>query len=252
MQQRFVFWLAASALFVPLILSNDGPGAVRQLTLAVGTAGFLLLLLRASRVEVSLVLIAILVATIGECVLSLGWGLYRYHYALLPFYVPVGHGLFFTLAAWSSRQPAMQRREQQIYRWVLLGGSAAAVGSFLLANDQWGLLWWLLAATLLMRSRNRLLLSLCFVYTYALEWLGTSLGNWRWMPLVPGLGLRCANPPSGVGVLYVVLDLITVSIWTSLFALRPAATTRSVLPCDIHQLPAREVCGGGESVSNAG
>lgn len=240
MQQRFLLWLAASTLFVPLILSSDGPGAVRQVTLAAATAGFLSLLVRASRVEVTLVIIAILVATVGECVLSIGWGLYRYHYALLPFYVPVGHGVFFTLAAWSSRQPAMQRRERQIYRWVLLGGSAAAAGSLLFANDQWGLLWWLLAATLLMRSRNRLLLSLCFLYTYALEWLGTSMGNWRWMPLVPGLGLRCANPPSGVGVLYVVLDLITVWIWSSLFALHPADTSRSVLSHGIHEPPTRE------------
>ena len=168
MQQRFLCWLAASALFVPLILCTDGPGAVRQLTLAACTAGFLWLLVRASRVEVPLVLIAILVATAGECVLSLGWGLYRYPYPLLPLYVPVGHGLFFTLAAWSSRQPAMQKREQQVYRWVLLSGSAAAAASLLLANDQWGLLWWLLAALLLMRSKTRLLLSLCFARLYPL------------------------------------------------------------------------------------
>ena len=225
---------------MPFILCSDGPGAVRQLTLAACTAGFLWLLVRASRIEVPLVLIAILVATAGECVLSLGWGLYRYHYVLLPLYVPVGHGLFFTLAAWSSRQPAMQRREQQIYRAVLLSGSVAAAGSLLLANDQWGLLWWLLAALLLMRSRTRLLLSLCFVYTYVLEWLGTSLGNWRWMPLVPGLGLSCANPPSGVGVLYVVLDLVTVSIWTSLLALRSVPATSTDLSHDIPELPARE------------
>ena len=214
-QQRFLVWLAASALFVPVILWGDGTGWIRQLSLAACTAAFLWLLARASSVEVPLVLTAILVATAGECILSLGWGLYRYRFALLPLYVPAGHGLFFTLAAWSSRQEALQRHEQRVYGAVLAGGSLAAIASLLVWNDQWGLIWWLLAAALLMRSKNRLLLSLCFVYTFALEWLGTSIGNWRWMPTVPGLGLRCANPPSGVGVLYIVLDLVTVAIFTS-------------------------------------
>ena len=48
-----------------------------------------------------------------------------------------------------------------------------------------------------------------------LEWLGTGIGNWRWAAEVPGLGLRSANPPSGVGVLYVLLDLLTVMVVTA-------------------------------------
>lgn len=232
-QRRFLLWLLASLSFVPLILWSDGPGVIRQLPLAACTAGFLWLLVRASEVKVPLVLIAISVATAGECVLSLGWGLYRYQHTLLPLYVPVGHGVFFTLAAWSSRQTALRKREQQIFQWVLRGGTAVAVGSLLRWDDQWGMVWWVLAALLLVRSNHRLLLALCFVYTFALEWLGTSLGNWRWMPLVPGLKLRCANPPSGVGVLYVVLDLVTVSIWTFGARKRDVAFTRDLLELSV-------------------
>jgi hypothetical protein len=44
----------------------------------------------------------------------------------------------------------------------------------------------------------------------ALEWAGTSMGNWRWAPLVPFLGLRSANPPAGVGILYIILDVVVV------------------------------------------
>lgn len=211
-QQRFLLWLAASALFVPLVLWSDGTGAPRQIALSLCTAAFLLLVVRASGVERPLVLTAIVVATAGECVLSLGWGLYRYHFALLPLYVPVGHGLFFTLAAWSARQEFFRRLEPRFSRAVLWCGSLGAIASLLAWNDVWGAIWWMVAAGLLLRSKNRLLLSLCFVYTLALEWLGTSLGNWQWMPVVPGLGIPCANPPSGVGVLYVVLDLLTVAI----------------------------------------
>lgn len=213
-QQRFLRSVTASAVFIPLILLSDGAGWFRQLSLALCTAAFLWLLVRASSIGIPLVLTAILVATAGECILSIAWGLYRYRFALLPLYVPVGHGVFFTLAAWSAQQQVFVRNAQRIYRGVLAGGSLAAMASLVVWKDQWGMIWWLLAAALLMRSRNRLLLSLCFVYTFALEWLGTSIGNWRWLPVVPGLGFRCANPPSGVGVLYVVLDLVTMALCT--------------------------------------
>src|SRR5204862_545384 len=61
-------------------------------------------------------------------------------------------------------------------------------------------------------SRNRLLLSACFVYTMILEWVGTAIGNWRWAAQVPLVGLHSANPPAGVGILYILLDLIVVGI----------------------------------------
>ena len=48
----------------------------------------------------------ILVATTGECVLSLGWGLYRYRNAVIPLYVPFGHGIFYALAAECGVLPA--------------------------------------------------------------------------------------------------------------------------------------------------
>ena len=48
-------------------------------------------------------------------------------------------------------------------------------------------------------SRNRLLLSACFVYTMILEWVGTAIGNWQWAAEVPFLGLHSANPPAAWG-----------------------------------------------------
>ena len=72
---------------------------------------------------------------------------------------------------------------------------------------------------LLLRSRNQLLLSACFTYTIFLEWLGTAIGNWHWTAVVPFVGLRSANPPSGVGILYILLDLITMAICTGLPAI---------------------------------
>jgi hypothetical protein len=103
-------------------------------------------------------------------------------------------------------------RGAMITRSVVIAGSVIALFSLLVRNDVWGFLWWLGAVALIAISKNRLLLSSCFVYTIILEWVGTAIGNWRWAAEVPGLRLHSANPPSGVGILYILLDLIVVAI----------------------------------------
>jgi hypothetical protein len=212
MERRCIIFISATAFFVPLILLSDGPGLPRQLSLFAATAVFLWFFSRRSPVHSAQILCAIAVATAGEIILSRGWGLYGYHFAAIPLYVPVGHGVFYTLAAETAGQEKLQRYRRMIITLVLVLGSVIAATTLIIFNDQLGLLWWVIAAALIMLSRNSLLLSVCFVYTMLLEWLGTALGNWRWLPQVPGTGLHAANPPSGVGILYVLLDLITVAI----------------------------------------
>lgn len=194
------------------VLLFDGPGMPRQLTLCAATAAFLWFFVRYLGVDSKQVLTAIAVATLGEVVLSLGWGLYSYQHALIPLYVPPGHGLFYTLAAVSAQQEWLRRREAIITRGVLVAGSFIALLSLIAFRDTWGFLWWLGTLALIRRSRNQLLLSTCFVYTILLEWAGTWNGNWLWAAEVPFLGLHSANPPAGVGILYILLDLIVVSL----------------------------------------
>ncbi|HVT42976.1 MAG TPA: hypothetical protein VMT00_01160 [Thermoanaerobaculia bacterium] len=230
-------FLAATAIFMPLLLLSDRSGLFAQLLLGLATAGFVWLFARGSGVEPRQILCAIVVATIGECVLSLGWGLYSYRHALIPLYVPPGHGLFYLLAAVSARQQLFRNREVSITRGVLISGSLIALVSLMLFRDSWGLLWWIGALLLIRRSENRLLLSACFVYTMILEWLGTAIGNWQWAAVVPYVGLHSANPPAGVGILYILLDLITVALSSRLFAARqerasprPPITVMTIVP----------------------
>jgi hypothetical protein len=164
------------------------------------------------------ILCCIVVATIGEVVLSIGWGLYSYRHAIIPFYVPPGHGLFYTLAAETARQHAVRMRGALITRWVVIAGTGIAALSLALLNDVWGFLWWIGAVALICVSKNRLLLSACFVYTIILEWMGTAIGNWRWAAEVPWLKLHSANPPAGVGILYILLDLLVVAITSRMVA----------------------------------
>ena len=226
--RHFLAFLAAAALFIPAMLMADQSGWTSQLLIGAATAGFLWLLARRSPIDSRQIICAIVVATTGEIVLSLGWGLYTYQHALIPLYVPFGHGLFYALAAETAEQPLLRQKGATITRAVLLSGTIIAVISLVWFRDQWGMLWWIGAALLILRSRSQLLLSACFVYTMLLEWLGTALGNWQWAAEVPLVGLHSANPPSGVGILYILLDLITVAICAKLFEPQPVIDAAAV------------------------
>ena len=213
--RRFLFFLASTAVFVTSFLLLDRSGLVPQLLLGAAATAFLFGFASTSSVPMRYVVWAVVIATTGEVVLSIGWGLYSYQHALIPLYVPPGHGIFYLLATESAQQPLFRRHARAIVRAVLIAGSVVAGVTLVAFGDEWGLLWWIAAAAILARSKSGLLLAACLVYTMLLEWLGTGIGNWVWAAEVPGLGLRSANPPSGVGVLYVLLDLLTVMVVTT-------------------------------------
>jgi len=227
-ERRFVVFVLATAAFMSLVLLIDRDGIAQQLALGSATAAFLWFFARRMDVEPRQIVCAIIVATVGEVVLSLGWGLYTYRHALIPLYVPPGHGLFYTLAAVTARQPMLRARAAIIRNTVIAFGSVYALVSLIAFNDTWGLLWWLGALALIRQSRSQLMLASCFVYTIILEWVGTAIGNWHWTALVPGVGLHSANPPAGVGILYILLDLVTIAI-TSQF-LSPVSSVPSLNP----------------------
>lgn len=201
-----------AAVLVPSVLVLDAPSLSRQLTLGGVTAASLVAGAMFTRTAWLPVLLAVLIAGTGEVILSVAWGLYDYRNAVIPLYVFPGHGVFYLLALRASRIAVLQRNVRGLLAGVMAGGSLIAVAQLLLLDDVWGFLWWCGAAALIVGSRSPLLLAICFVITYALEVLGTSLGNWQWSPVVPGLRIPSANPPSGVGILYVLLDLLTVGV----------------------------------------
>ncbi|HEV7766174.1 MAG TPA: hypothetical protein VGQ76_14310 [Thermoanaerobaculia bacterium] len=224
--RQFVVFVAASTGFMALILLSDRKGLVPQLLLGGATAAFLVYFARRSSIDRRQIICAIVIATVGEVVLSLGWKLYSYSHAVIPLYVPPGHGLFYLLAAETSMQSGVRRHARAISRVVLIGGSVIAIGSLIVFGDTWGFLWWVGALALLRFSSNRLLLAACFSYTILLELAGTANGNWQWAAIVPYVGLQSANPPAGVGILYIVLDLLVVFV-SSRF-MKPVPTSHTV------------------------
>jgi hypothetical protein len=218
---HFYILISATALFIPIMLLLDGPGWLRQSLLGIATALLLTLILRWGGVATRPVITAIVIATTGEIVLSLGWGLYTYRNALIPLYVPVGHGVFYAVAALTAMQRPLLPYARAIRIAAVVSGSAIAVTTLVTQNDTWGMIWWVIAVAFIARSRDPLLLASCCIYTMLLEYAGTAIGNWQWTAVVPGIRLEAANPPSGVGVLYVILDALT--IWVVSLSVRKAA-----------------------------
>jgi len=157
------------------------------------------------------VLALVAIATILECIGSLVWGAYIYRLANLPLYVPAGHGLFYLTALRAAALPVLVRNARAIVMAVTLGATGwMAYG--LIARplpDLLGFVTWAVFLRFILRGRYPLLYAVSFAMTTALELYGTSLGIWRWSPVLPALMLPAGNPPTGIGAGYAAMDALT-------------------------------------------
>ena len=150
-------------------------------------------------------------ATAGEVVLSLAWGLYRYRLGNIPLFVPPGHVLLFFLGT----QLAGRVPERGAGIVALLALPLVALLAWT-GRDTLGPLLYALFLACLWLSPSRRLYATMFVLSLAMELYGTWLGNWTWSARVPGLGLSAANPPLAAGAFYCVLDLLVTAITVTL------------------------------------
>jgi hypothetical protein len=75
--------------------------------------------------------------------------------------------------------------------------------------DLLGFVTWAIFIRFIARGRYPLLYTVSFAMTTALELYGTSLGIWRWSPVLPALMLPAGNPPTGIGAGYAAMDALT-------------------------------------------
>jgi len=187
-------------------------GRTGQLVLGVLTAGVLagLLALHTPAVRVQALGVCV-IATCGEVVGSLIWGLYDYRLENLPAFVPPGHGLVY-LAGFSLATLCAGRS------WALLavasvGAATWGIGGLtvLPARDLAGAVGCAFLLVVLLKTRRPVYAGV-FLAVAVLELYGTALGTWTWASSVPGLGLSQGNPPSGVASGYVVFDVLALSL----------------------------------------
>jgi len=187
-------------------------GRTGQLALGVLTAGLLAVLLALHTPAVRVQALGVVViATVGEVVGSLIWGLYDYRLENLPAFVPPGHGLVY-LMGFSLATLCAGRS------WILLALASAGAAvwgiaglTVLPARDLAGAIGCAFLLVVLLRTRRAVYAGV-FVAVAVLELYGTALGTWTWASSVPGLGLSQGNPPSGVASGYVVFDVLALSL----------------------------------------
>jgi hypothetical protein len=165
-------------------------------------------------------LLCVLIATAGECFLSLAWGLYSYRLDNIPLFVPPGHALLFVLGL--TLAPHLTNR---VVWAVPLVAAPFVLLLALTGADTLGVPLYALFVLCLVVGRAKKLYAAMFVLALAMELYGTWLGNWVWVERAPWLGLATLNPPLAAGAFYCVLDLLVTALGRPatgrLMALRP-------------------------------
>jgi hypothetical protein len=201
-------------------------GQAGQLALGVFTVGVLATLLAFQPTAVRVQTLAVVViATFGEIIGSLVWGLYGYRLENLPAFVPPGHGLVYL--AGLSLAALLARHERRLL--VAAGLVAATWGiagvTVLPASDVSGTIGCAFLIGVLVWARRPVYAGV-FMVVVGLELYGTALGTWTWQPTVPGLGLSQGNPPSGVASGYVVFDVLALTLIARLSVAAAALQSR--------------------------
>jgi len=204
-----LFLAAAFLLYCPLTLALDTTtSGSQQVLLGLTTWAFLVVALRLCPAEQRIQVISmVIVATGFECLGSLVLRAYTYRLDNLPLYVPPGHGLFFLVAVRLAVLPWVERRARLVVVAVFAGSILLLARGLLQPTpDLFGFGSWLVLVPFLFCSRFGFLYAISFGLTMALEYYGTTLGNWAWAPESPILGLPTGNPPAAIGVGYCIMD----------------------------------------------
>jgi len=221
--------LAVPALATVVLAVDQLVGLGGQLLL--GVLAFVVLAVacrwvdRGTRIQVACL---VAVATCGEVLASIVWGLYTYRLDNVPLFVPPGHGLVF-LGGLAVARLFAGRERVLVTTAVLAAVAWAAAGLTVLPRtDAGGALGVAaLAFALLTRSRATLYAGVFFIVAY-IELYGTAIGAWGWAETVPTLGLANGNPPAGAAAGYLVLEVAAIRVAsgvTRVRALHPAPST---------------------------
>jgi hypothetical protein len=220
-------FFAAMVVFFAVMLALDQWSDKRgQAAIAAATWVVLVLACRPLSAERrAQALLVVAVATCGEIVGSIVWGVYTYRLENLPLFVPPGHGLVY-LTGFALSETRIVRRHARVFVGVVVAFAFAwmlAGLTVLPRTDAVGAAGALLFAYYVFRGRAPTIYCGVFVAVAALEIYGTAIGTWRWAEVVPGTPFPNGNPPSGVASGYVFFDIVALA-----FAPRLVAAVRRV------------------------
>ena len=214
MRARAGLAVGGVAAYLALLLYVDRFADARgQLLLGLLTAAVLLLALRRLPLELrAQTLLVVAVATCGEILGSIVWGLYTYRLENLPAFVPPAHGLVYLGGVALARLVAGHERGLVAFALVAVTIWGVAGVTVLARPDAGGAAGAVVLAVFLLRGRAPSVYAGVFVVVAALELYGTALGTWTWAATAPGTPITQGNPPSGIASGYVFFDIAALAL----------------------------------------
>lgn len=157
-----------------------------------------------------LMIYAVLIAIVGENLLSLGLNMYTYRLGRVPIYVFFGHAIIYIIALYFTRQAAVKKYRSILEKTLIIFIAVYATAFLVFAHDVFGFVLSVLTVWILSyRPRERLFYLTMYLVVAVLEVIGTTYKCWYWPDIafrvIPFL--KSANPPSGISFFYFSLDL---------------------------------------------
>ena len=182
----------------------------------------------------------VFIATAGEVLFSLVFGMYEYRLATIPLYVPPGHSVMVGAVYYFVREHFVIRHQKRIGLGMLLFSIAYASFWFVTQNDLYGALCTVLFVALIAREpESRMFFLTMFLFVGFLEQIGTRFSCWYWhdIAFAKFAWLPSGNPPSGISVFYFAFDVLCLMAY---LRRRPELKRRS------RALKARRIASGAK------
>lgn len=156
---------------------------------------------------------AIVVGIFLEVIASLILHMYTYRLENIPLYVPFGHALIYILAFYLSKEPILRKYSKTLIPLLLIGTIIYSLTWWHFANDMFGLLClFIFLVVFYLNKRSRLFMLIIFYFVIYIELMGTATGSWYWAEIT-FFGMPSANPPSAIGVAYMLLDSLCLLLY---------------------------------------
>lgn len=175
---------------------------------------FLVMFFRSTKRLREQMLYAVVIGFVGEHLFSIIFEMYTYRLGNVPIYVPFGHAILFRVVVHFCKNPAVIFYKKQIEKFLGIFILIYASLFLAFANDLFGFIMSMLVLLLMsFRPKDRLFYFTMYLVVAYLEIIGTRYQCWSWPKTFCNLVsfLKSANPPSGISLLYFLLDLS--SLW---------------------------------------
>jgi len=217
---RFVFFVFV-LFFDSLYFANHISNSQIWINLLM-FAGFFKMYFRSNPRVKELMIYAVILGFMGEYFFSRLLGMYTYRLENVPLYVPIGHAALYGRIFMFSKASIVRKHKKAVEEFFEICIAIFATIYLVFFADFFGFLMTIIFFLLLWkRQKDRLFFYSMYILVAILEIGGTAFGCWKWPATAFGVFdfLPSHNPPSGISLFYLLLDVSCFFIYTQRYQL---------------------------------